>query len=128
MNRRWHSEPDTIISNIRSYFLAYPIPPTTFQKYINKILAEKLDKFVIVYLDNILIYTKHPRQPHIEVVYWVLDQFLKYSFFVNLKKYYFHQVEVHFLENVILLKKISIKAKKIKVVKDWPELKLVHNI
>ena len=31
-----------------------------FQGYINKILAKKLDIFVIVYLDNILIYTKDP--------------------------------------------------------------------
>ena len=30
----------------------------TYQRYINKILAEKLNTFVIVYLDNILIYTK----------------------------------------------------------------------
>ena len=30
----------------------------TFQRYINKILTEKLDIFAIVYLDNILIYTK----------------------------------------------------------------------
>ena len=32
--------------------------PTSFQGYINKILAKKLDLFVIAYLDNILIYTK----------------------------------------------------------------------
>ena len=32
--------------------------PAMFQDYINKILAEKLDIFVIVYLDDILIYTK----------------------------------------------------------------------
>ena len=32
----------------------------TFQGYVNKILAEKLDIFVIVYLDDILIYTKNP--------------------------------------------------------------------
>ena len=32
----------------------------SFQDYINKILAEKLDIFVIVYLDNILIYTEDP--------------------------------------------------------------------
>ncbi len=32
--------------------------PATFQGYINKILAEKLDVFVIVYLDDILIYTE----------------------------------------------------------------------
>ena len=35
----------------------------TFQEYINKILAEKLDIFVIVYLDDILIYTENLRQP-----------------------------------------------------------------
>ena len=34
--------------------------PTRFQDYINKILAEKLDIFVIVYLDNIFIYTEDP--------------------------------------------------------------------
>ena len=32
--------------------------PATFQEYVNKILAEKLDIFVIVYLDDILIYMK----------------------------------------------------------------------
>ena len=32
----------------------------TFQRYINKILAKKLDVFVIIYLDNILIYTEDP--------------------------------------------------------------------
>ncbi len=32
--------------------------PASFQGYINKILAEKLDIFVVIYLDDILIYTK----------------------------------------------------------------------
>ena len=32
--------------------------PASFQSYINKIFAEKLDIFVIVYLDNIFIYTE----------------------------------------------------------------------
>ena len=47
----------------------------SFQGYINKILAKKLDIFIIVYLDNILIYTKDPGQPHIDTIYWVLEQF-----------------------------------------------------
>ena len=42
--------------------------PATFQGYVNKILVEKLDIFVIVYLDDILIYTEDPRQPHVEAV------------------------------------------------------------
>ncbi len=36
--------------------------PTIFQDYINKILVEKLDVFVIVYLDNILIYNESKRK------------------------------------------------------------------
>ena len=38
----------------------------TFQGYVNKILAEKWDIFIIVYLDDILIYTKDLSQSHIE--------------------------------------------------------------
>ena len=52
--------------------------PATFQKYVNKILAEKLDIFVIVYLNNIMIYTKDLGQPYVEAVRWVLDQLRKY--------------------------------------------------
>ena len=42
--------------------------PASFQDYINKIPAKKLDVFVIVYLDDILIYTKDEGQGHIESV------------------------------------------------------------
>ena len=43
--------------------------PATFQEYVNKILAEKLDVFVIVYLDNILIYTEVLGQPNVQAVH-----------------------------------------------------------
>ncbi len=42
--------------------------PATFQGYINKILAEKFDVLVIVYLDNILIYTKNEGKEHVQTV------------------------------------------------------------
>ena len=102
--------------------------PAIFQGYINKILAEKLDIFVIVYLDNILIYIKDPKQPHVEAVHWVLDQFQKHSFFANLKKCYFHQDEVRFLGYIVLSKGINIETKRIEVVKDWSKPKLVCDI
>ena len=41
---------------------------TTFQGNVNKILAKKLDIFVIVYLDDILIYTEDLGQPYVEAV------------------------------------------------------------
>ena len=40
----------------------------TFQRYVNKILAEKLNIFNIVYLDDILIYNEDPGKPHVEAV------------------------------------------------------------
>ncbi len=39
--------------------------PATFQGYINKIVAEKLDVFVIVYLDDIFIYTESEGEEHV---------------------------------------------------------------
>ena len=39
-----------------------------FQRYINKILVEKLDIFVIVYLDDILIYTDDDGDGHVTAV------------------------------------------------------------
>lgn len=47
--------------------------PATFHGYINKILAKKLDIFIIVYLDNIFIYTKNKAEGHVKVVTWVLE-------------------------------------------------------
>ena len=43
--------------------------PATFQEYVNKILTEKLDVFVIVYLNDILIFTEDPSQPHVDAVH-----------------------------------------------------------
>ena len=102
--------------------------PAIFQEYVNKILTEKLDIFIIVYLDNILIYTKDLGQPHIEALCWVLDKLRKYLLFANLKKYYFYQNEVYFLGYVVSSKGISIEVKRIEVVKEWPEPKLVRDI
>ncbi len=48
--------------------------PATFQGYINKILAEKLDVFVIVYLNDIFIYTKSKGKEHVEAIWGVLEQ------------------------------------------------------
>ena len=100
----------------------------TFQGYINKILAEKLNIIIIAYLDDILIYTEDPSQLHIEVVGWVLDQFWKYLLFVNLKKYQFYQNKVYFLEYIVSFKDIRIETKNIEVIKKWPKLKLVRDI
>ncbi len=75
--------------------------PATFQGYINKILIEKLDVFVIVYLNNILIYTENKDEEHVQAVQWVLDQLRKHSLYANLKKCRFYQDEMRFLGYII---------------------------
>ena len=42
--------------------------PASFQRFINKIFAEKLDIFVIIYLDNIFIYTDDDVDGHVAAV------------------------------------------------------------
>ena len=60
--------------------------PASFQGYINKILAKKLDVFVIVYLNDILIYTKNAGQAYVNVVRWVLNKLRKHRLFCQTQK------------------------------------------
>ena len=62
----------------------------TFQGYINKILAEKLGVFVIIYFDDILIYIESKSKEDIQAIGWMLNKLQKYLLYTNLKKYYFH--------------------------------------
>ncbi len=102
--------------------------PASFDGYINKILAEKLDIRIVIYLDVILIYTKNPGQPHVNTVQWVLEQLQKPDMYANLKKCWFHEDEVQFLGFVVSAQRIKIKKEKIETVKDWPELQSVRDI
>ena len=95
--------------------------PASFQGYINKILAKKLDIFVIVYLDDILIYTKDDGDGHVAAVRWVLEQLRKFSLYANLKKCRFHQDEVWFLGYVVSSKSIRMEGKQVEAIKQWPE-------
>ena len=65
-----------------------------FQGYINKIFTEKLDLFVIVYLDDILIYTDNDGDGYVAAVWWMLEQLKKFLLFANLKNCQYHQEEV----------------------------------
>ena len=64
--------------------------PASFQEYINKIFVEKLDIFIIVYLDDILIYTNNDREGYVAAVWWMLEQLIKFLLFANLLKCWFH--------------------------------------
>lgn len=66
----------------------------------NKIQAEKLYIFVIVYLEDILIYTEDPGQGHSKP-FDVLEVLRKHGLSASLKKCRFHKDEVCFLGYVV---------------------------
>ena len=102
--------------------------PESFQSYVNKILAEKLKIFVIVYLDNILIYIEDPGKALVEVVWWVPEVLGKYGLYANLKKCRFYQDEVKFLGFIISRDGIRMEEERINTVKKWPEPQSVRDI
>ena len=102
--------------------------PGSFQGYVNKILAEKLDIFVIVYLDDIFIYTEDLEKAHVEAIWWVLEVLRKYGLYVNLKKCRFHKDEVRLLGFVVSKDGIRMEEERIDAVKKWPKPKSIRDI
>ena len=74
--------------------------PATFQALINDILREYLDRFVVAYLDDILIYSK-TRKEHVQHVSTVLEALGKAGMRINGEKSTFHASEVEFLGFII---------------------------
>jgi hypothetical protein len=87
----------------------------TFQRIINNILREYLDIFIIVYLDDILIFSEN-KEEYKEYITKVLLKLLKAKLLVNPEKSHFHIQKVSFIGYIIKPNKISIDPKKIKAV------------
>lgn len=102
--------------------------PRSFQGYINKILAENLNIFVIIYLDNIFFYTKDPGKIHVKAIQQILEVLRKYDLYANLKKCRFYQDEFRFLGFIVSTDQIWRKEERIDIVKKYPEPKSVRDI
>jgi hypothetical protein len=74
--------------------------PATFQAYINKALSRLVDYFVVIYLNNILIYSK-PREDHYAYIRIVIERLRKYKLYTKLSKCFFNVEEVEFLGFII---------------------------
>jgi hypothetical protein len=68
----------------------------TFQAYINKVLSRLVDYFVVIYLNNILIYSK-PGEDHYAYIRIVIERLRKYKLYTKLSKCFFNVKEVEFL-------------------------------
>lgn len=101
--------------------------PATFQALMNRILQPFLDKFVVVYLDDILIYSKTPEE-HLEHVAKVLEVLQQSQLYVGLDKCAFGLREVDFLGHIVSANGIKPDPKKIQAVLDWPVPRNVHDV
>ena len=89
--------------------------PVIFQRRINYILREYLDNFIMVYLDNIIIYLNSEKE-YKEYIEWVLKKLFKENMPVIIKKYKFYTKKTNFIKFIIKLKQISMDPKKIKAI------------
>ena len=90
---------------------------TTFQKIINDILREYLNKFVIIYLNDILIYFETLKK-HVDHVKKMLNNFMKKKLQLKFEKCEFHKQKIKFLKFLMNNKDIKIDSKKIKAIKN----------
>ena len=101
--------------------------PAVFQRFINYIMKPFLDKFVAVYLDDILIYSKN-KEEHISHVCQVLSVLKENHLAAKASKCEFHRPEVEFLGHVISGSGIKTDPKKISALKDWPTPSTVKEV
>ena len=92
--------------------------PAIFQKRINSVLGEHLDEFIIVYLNNIIIYF-NSEEEHFKYIKQVLQKLTDKKMPVAIKKCKFYIIKTEFCGFIIKLKKLSIDSKKIEVIVNW---------
>jgi hypothetical protein len=86
--------------------------PGVFMEYMNRIFHQYLDKFVVVFIDDILIYSKSEEE-HVEHLRIVLSVLKERQLYAKLSKCEFWLKEVSFLGHVISDKGISVDPAKI---------------
>ena len=101
--------------------------PASFQAMINHVLRNYLDQFVVVYLDDILIFSKTPEE-HERHVHQVLATLEDAQLLVEPGKAKWHAQEVKYLGCCISPRKISMDPKKVRAIQDWPRPQNVKDV
>jgi hypothetical protein len=86
--------------------------PVVFMCLMNGVFREYLDKFFIVFLNEILIYSKlqEENEHHLRMVFQVLREHQLYS---KLRKWSFYQKKIHYLGHIISKEGIAVYPEKI---------------
>jgi hypothetical protein len=99
----------------------------TFQIYINKTMHSYWDLFVLMYINDLLMFFSSTKK-HIEHVKLMLQRLRKFNLYFKLNKCSFHVFHVNFLDFRISFDEITMQTNKIVVVKDWSKSKFHKNV
>ena len=101
--------------------------PIVFMCLMNNVLHKYLDKFVVVFIDDILIYSKNneEHEEHLKIILQVLREHQLYAKF---SKCDFFKDKIQCLGHVITKDGISIDPNKIKSINEWPISKDVTDV
>ena len=101
--------------------------PATFQRLIQNVLRNELDKYAIAYLDDILIFSKSITE-HNEHVETILKKLQDNQLYAKIEKCEFFKSEVEFLGHIISKNGIKTDPSKIKAITDWPTPKSITDV
>ncbi|WVZ84556.1 hypothetical protein U9M48_031581 [Paspalum notatum var. saurae] len=96
--------------------------PAYFMNLMNKVFMEYLDKFVVVFIDDILIYSK-TEEEHEEHLRLVLQKLREHKLYAKLSKCEFWLHQVPFLGHIVSKGGIMVDPSKISSVMDWKDCK-----
>ncbi|KAJ1599194.1 hypothetical protein NDA14_003925 [Ustilago hordei] len=101
--------------------------PAHFQSFINDIFRDIIGIYVVVYLDDFLIFSD-TEEAHVKHVTEVLTRLRSNRLFAKLSKCEFHTKTVEFLGYIIKPTGIEMDPEKVRTVKEWPMLESIHDI
>jgi len=101
--------------------------PTAFQRFMNDIFSDLLDVCVMIYLDDILIYSNNMSKHHRHVKE-ILKHLRKAGLYTKAEKCEFHSESVEYLRYILSLSGLTMSNDKIKIIQNWPESKKVKDI
>jgi hypothetical protein len=92
--------------------------PSNFTRLMNEVLKEFLGKLVIVYLNDILIYSQS-KEEHIRNLKYVLQKLHQEKLLINMKKCTFMKKELVYLGFVVSDERLKMDPEKVKVITEW---------
>jgi hypothetical protein len=94
---------------------------------MNSVFMPELDKFVVVFIDDILIYSKN-KEEHAQHLQIVLTRLREHQLYAKFSKCMFWLEEIQFLGHVLSVKGIVVDPSEVKDILDWKPPTTIHQV